>query len=65
MASNSFTLTNPTRPGYTFKGWSGTDLIGDTNKTVTIPKGSIGDRSYTANWEPNYIYFRYHSNNGS
>lgn len=65
VETDSFTLTNPTRPGYTFKGWSGTGLTEDTNKTVTISKGSTGDRAYIANWEPNYIYFRYHSNNGS
>jgi len=48
----TFTLTNPTRDGYTFKGWSGTDLTGDDNKTVTITQGSIGNRNYTANWTP-------------
>ncbi|MBR2730376.1 MAG: InlB B-repeat-containing protein [Clostridia bacterium] len=52
ILSNSITLTNPTRTGYTFKGWSGTGLTGDTNLSVTIPTGSYGDRSYTANWTP-------------
>ena len=63
VETNSFTLTNPTRPGYTFKGWSGTDLTGDTNKTVTISKGSTGNRTYTAHWVENYIEFEYWSNN--
>lgn len=49
----SFTLNNPTKKGYTFKGWSGTDLTGDTNKSVTITVGSVGDREYLANWTPN------------
>ncbi len=48
----SFTLKNPTRTGYTFAGWSGTGLSGSANKTVTIAKGSTGDRAYTAHWTP-------------
>ena len=46
----TFTLINPTKEGYNFKGWSGTDLTGDENLTVTIAKGSTGDRSYVANF---------------
>ncbi|MCR5781600.1 MAG: InlB B-repeat-containing protein, partial [Clostridia bacterium] len=49
----SFTLNNPTKTGYTFKGWSGTGLTGDTNTSVTVSTGSTGDRSYTANWTIN------------
>ena len=45
----TFTLNNPTREGYTFAGWIGTDLTEPT-QTVTIAQGSIGDRSYTATW---------------
>ena len=50
VETDTFTLTNPTRQGYDFKGWSGTDLTGDENTTVTITKGSIGNRTYTANY---------------
>ena len=50
---DTFTLKNPTRPGYTFTGWSGTDLTGENNMTVTIEKGSTGERSYTAHWRYN------------
>lgn len=46
---DSITLNNPTREGYTFLGWSGTDING-LSKNVTIQKGSIGNRCYTANW---------------
>ena len=46
-----FTLVNPTRDNYIFLGWTGIDLAAPT-KTVTIAQGSIGDRSYTANWYP-------------
>ena len=50
---DTFTLRNPTRPGYTFTGWSGTGLDGENNMTVTIPKGSTGERRYTAHWRYN------------
>lgn len=50
IESNAITLNNPTRANYVFTGWSGTGLSGSANKTVTIPKGSTGNRSYTANW---------------
>ena len=50
---DTFTLKNPTRPGYTFTGWSGTGLDGENNMTVTIPRGSTGERRYTAHWRYN------------
>ena len=59
-SSDGFTLCNPTREGYRFTGWSGTDIDGLT-MTVTIPKGSSGDRTYTANW----IYQLTLANDGS
>lgn len=47
--SGTITIPRPTRAGYRFTGWTGTDL---TEKTldVVIPAGSTGDREYTANW---------------
>lgn len=46
-----FTLNNPTKEGYEFEGWTGSN--GDTpQETVTIPKGSTGDLNYVANWKP-------------
>ena len=53
IETGAFTLTNPTKSGYTFTGWSGTGLDGENNMTVTIPKGSTGERSYTAHWRYN------------
>ena len=47
---DEITLNNPTKTGYTFTGWSGTDLVGDNNLNVTIPVGSTGDRSYEAHY---------------
>ena len=49
FATDDFTLANPTKPGYVFAGWTGTDLEGAT-ATVVIRKGSTGDRRYTATW---------------
>ena len=49
--TESFTLNNPARADYVFAGWTGTDLDEPT-LTVTIPKGSRGDRFYTAHWVP-------------
>ena len=51
ILSDTITLINPTRLGYTFKGWSGTNLVGTNNLTVTIPQGSKDNRKYTANWK--------------
>ena len=53
VESDAITLNTPTRPGYTFTGWSGTGLTGEKNLTVTIEKGSTGNRTYTAHWRYN------------
>lgn len=50
VETDDITLINPTKDYYDFIGWSGTDLTGNRNRNVTIPKGSIGDRSYKANY---------------
>ena len=47
----TFTLNNPIRDNYDFAGWTGTGLTAPT-KTVSIAKGSTGNRSYTATWTP-------------
>lgn len=53
VESEPITLNNPTRGGYTFAGWTGTGLTAAT-QTVTIPKGSTGNRAYTAAWRVVY-----------
>ena len=50
VLSDNITLNNPTKTGYTFEGWTGTDLNSKT-MSVTISKGSTGNREYTANWK--------------
>ena len=50
VESDAITLKNPTREGYAFEGWTGTGLT-EATTTVTIAKGSTGDREYTATWK--------------
>ena len=49
---NNFNLTNPTKSGYGFSGWTGSNGS-SAQTTVTIAKGSTGDKTYTANWSTN------------
>lgn len=42
-------LSAPLRSGYRFIGWTSSGLSEPT-LAVTIPKGSVGDRRYKANW---------------
>lgn len=49
IESDSFTLHNPVKDGYIFDGWMGAGLT-DTKNSVTVSKGSAGDRAYTAVW---------------
>ena len=52
IESDAITLVNPTREGYTFAGWTGTGL-NEATESVTISKGSTGNKSYTATWQIN------------
>lgn len=50
IETEKFTLNAPTKKGYTFLGWTGSN--GTTpQKTVSIAKGSTGNKSYTAIFE--------------
>ena len=62
--TTTFTLTNPTKTGYTFNGWTGSN--GSSPQTsVTISKGSQGDKTYTANWTAKTYTITYNCNGGS
>ncbi len=63
-ASKDFTLVNPTMKDHVFQGWIGTGLKKPT-KTVTIKKGSTGDRSYTAVWSLIQYKVNFVTNGGS
>lgn len=62
--TSTFTLNNPTKTGYTFSGWEGTGLSNRTT-TVTIPKGSVGDRDYEAFYNANTYKVKYNKNNSN
>lgn len=53
VLTSSFTLNNPVKTGYTFKGWKGGFVNSATgySTTVTIKKGSTGNLNYKAYWE--------------
>ncbi|MBQ6342357.1 MAG: InlB B-repeat-containing protein [Anaerolineaceae bacterium] len=63
VETDDFTLVNPIRTGYSFDGW----YDGSTSaQTVTIPKGSTGNRSFEAGiWVFNSYTVRYEPNGGS
>ena len=49
IESDDIILNNPTKNGYYFAGWTGSN--GTTPQTdVVIPKGSMGNKTYTANY---------------
>ena len=50
MTDEDFELPTPTRHGYEFVGWTG-ERITTPQTSVKIPKGSMGNKAYTANWK--------------
>ena len=50
VESEAFQLPTPIRTGYIFLGWTG-EGITEPQKTIEIPQGGTGDRTYTANWQ--------------
>ena len=64
IESNRITLADPTRVGYTFTGWTGTNVT-IPQKGITIEKGSIGAKNYIANWTPIEYGITYTLNGGT
>lgn len=61
IETQSFQLINPTKIGYTFEGWTGSN--GATPEhTVTI-MDTFGDKEYTANWTESTYTVSFESNN--
>ncbi len=60
---DTVTLEAPTRTGYTFLGWT---YEGQTTPllSVVISKGSIGNKSFTANWGVNSYKIIYDADGG-
>lgn len=63
-ASDDLVIKNPTKDGYVFIGWSGTEIDG-LEKELKIAKGSEGDRHYVANWAAENINVTFNLNGGS
>lgn len=64
ILSDTFTLPSVSKNGYTFTGWTGSN--GTTaQKTVTISKGSYGNKSYTANFNANNYTITFNANGGT
>ena len=61
---DEITLTAPTRAGYTFAGWT-FEGQNEPVMSVTIAKGTIGDKSYTAHWTINTYTITYITNGGN
>lgn len=64
IESDEITLDGPTKDGYTFTGWTGSN--GDNpNTNVVIDAGNTNDLSYTANWSLNTYSVIYHLDGGT
>ena len=63
IEDEDITIGTPTRTGYDFTGW--TDENGNTSNTITIKNGSIGNRTFTANWKIRTHTVTYKNPNGS
>ena len=62
--TDTFTLNNPTKLGYTFTGWTGSN--GSTASTsVSVEKGSSGPKHFRANYTPTDYTITYNLNGGS
>ena len=48
ITTSTITLKNPTRSGYTFKGWYTDSKF--KNKVTSVKKGSTGDKTFYAKW---------------
>ena len=64
IETQNTTLKNPTKPGHTFQGWTGSN--GTTaQKTITIEKGTTGNKTYTANWKKDTYTITYNLEGGT
>ncbi len=63
IESNTITLKDPTRNGYTFAGWYKTSTF--SNQVTTINKGSYGDLVFYAKWAPISYSITYNLDGGT
>lgn len=63
VETETFTLNNPTKVGYDFMGWIGTDYVVQ-QETITIEKGTSGNKNFVAIWAPISYEIKYELNGG-
>ncbi|MGN0551069.1 MAG: leucine-rich repeat protein [Acutalibacteraceae bacterium] len=64
VTSSTITLNNPTRTGYTFKGWYTDKSFKSSSKVTQIAKGSKGNKTLYAKWSANTYKISYVLNGG-
>ena len=62
--TEDFAIINPVREGYTFIGWTGTD-IETPIKNLTVSQWSVGNKEFIANWQANDYIVEFALNGGS
>jgi uncharacterized repeat protein (TIGR02543 family) len=54
--SDSITLKTPTRDGYDFVGWTEIGSNAPASMSLTLPKGSTGEKTFRANWVDTIVF---------
>ena len=62
--SETITLADATRVGYTFLGWTSSEIQAPT-KGAQIVHNSVGDKLFIANWQANTYTVTYYVNGGN
>ncbi len=63
VESDAFELPTPKRAGHDFQGWAlvaPDGSLGSPAVSVTVPKGTVGDRSYRAVWQARSYAITWH-----
>lgn len=63
IESEDFVIATPSKRGYDFMGWTGSNGS-ILNKEISIKKGTIGDLFLSANWRLEYYDIKYELNGG-
>lgn len=61
---DTFTLEDPVKSGYTFIGWTGTN-INEITRNVTVNAGTTGNLYFEAHYEKNHYTVFFDNNGGS
>ena len=64
VETNTFTINNPTKKDYLFAGWT-TEQDEKVKKELIMKKGTIGNKTFIANWTPVNFKIQYNLNGGT